>query len=313
MSTRLHRLPKKEMCFALCSDTDIIDFHARLPVILDPSSPWMGYLTVVYGSPPVLPFDMQSISAFYPGILPTHIDNCTGYKEFAHNSKPLAYADASNATSCDGYLSETRRAEPRPTIIRSFIGSRATLNALLADDPFAIFLGIQPMPRWPYSSYEWVEVLRVGSWTQEDRMYGCWFWPARGSGVFVNMQATIAVSNIDNASRNGFGRNDRKWAQELKTREVQSMQVLHTHPHLHMGVHQWASPPFELVLASTPCMQRIDVTSACVHDLTLRGGWNANAPCKCQGHPRQMYAKDTIHCSSQVQRAQAHTHMRSVR
>lgn len=292
-----------KMCFALCSDIDIMRFHAHLPVVRKAPSPWIDYLATVYGTPPTLPFDMQSISAFYPGILPTRIDNCTGHKEFAHRSDPLPYDDASTATGCDGYLWETRREEGRPTIIRSFIGSRHTLRSMLAEDPFAIFLGLQPMPRTPYSSYEWVEVLRVGSWTKEDKMYGCWFWPARGSGVFVNLQASIAVSNIDNASRAGFSRNDRMWSQELVTRRRQSMQVLRTHPHLHQGMNQWISPPFEIVLASLPCIERQNVENACVSGLVLRGGWTAKTSCTCQGQPGLFYARDTMHCSSQVQRA----------
>jgi hypothetical protein len=65
--------------------------------------------------------------------------------------------------------------------------------------PFATFFIVQP-PRFDrklIESHKWVEVMRRAltqrnQWDGGD--YGCWFWPAKGSGVWMNVRNTIGFT-----------------------------------------------------------------------------------------------------------------------
>ena len=53
-------------CFSTCDLPSAADFRSSIPdTITDPASPWMGYLTVVYGRAPTLPFELSRLNFFY--------------------------------------------------------------------------------------------------------------------------------------------------------------------------------------------------------------------------------------------------------
>ena len=172
-------------CFNLCDDGNIINFTRYLPIVDTKDSPWNKYLNVVYGSHPHLPYDVQHLEAVYPGLLPTRIDRCTGYKEFASmSSKHVTKRDQlpqCDSSTCSQWLSKAARPmSGRPTIIKSIRTSNTRLQVILKSNPMSVFLAVQKPNRTESLSNTWTEVVRIGSWTGEANNYGCWFWKARG-------------------------------------------------------------------------------------------------------------------------------------
>lgn len=53
------------ICFHLCTDSEILDFHARLPVVRSAQSPWHKYLAEVYGGASGVryPIDLSAFEA----------------------------------------------------------------------------------------------------------------------------------------------------------------------------------------------------------------------------------------------------------
>ena len=71
------------MCFRMCTDADVLDFHARLPVVHSTQSPWHAYLSEVYGgvsdggvSAVRHPINLSTFEAFYPTLPPAQTKPC---------------------------------------------------------------------------------------------------------------------------------------------------------------------------------------------------------------------------------------------
>lgn len=297
-------------CFRLCSDTDIINFTQYLPIVKSSTSPWYEYLNVVYGSYPKLPYDIQTLEVFYPGLLPTRIDSCTGYKEFAWKSEkqPNSHVLQCDPNTCEKWSTRNRRAmKGRPTIIKSITTSSHRLKTILSN-PMSVFLAIQKKNRSEALSNQWIEIVRVGSWTGEDNHYGCWFWRAIGSGIFIHTGNALTVRSISHVKHHELENNDRTWGKAMTSRNLTSLHILYTHPHLHGGIHQWITTPYEIVTVHDACMNRVDFRTACVKNLGLRTGWNAEKNCDCNhNHTHQSNSEDTLLCEDQIKRARTWT------
>lgn len=294
-------------CFKLCTDKDIINFTQYLPIVNTTNSYWYEYLKVVYGSYPQLPYDIQTLETFYPGLLPTRIDSCTGYKEFAWENKNKTETSIvqCNPGTCNKWLSETKRPFPgRPTIIKSIATTSSNLNHLLKHNSMSVFLVVQRANRSEALSNKWLEVVRVGSWSGEDKQYGCWFWKAAGSGVFIDTGNALTIRHVSRVRQHGFQASDRTWSRVLMSRNLTSLHILYTHPHLHNGIHQWVTTPYEIITVHHACMNRMDTKMACVQNLQLRTGWHAQEKCNCNhNHAHKQFSEDTLLCADQIQRA----------
>jgi len=60
------REPLHCACFSMCSFADLAEFYDRIPNnVTSASSPWVKYLSLVYGEPPPLPFDLWQLRFFH--------------------------------------------------------------------------------------------------------------------------------------------------------------------------------------------------------------------------------------------------------
>ena len=156
---------------------------------------------------------------------------------------------------------------------------------------------------------------------EEGRGYGCWFWAARGSGIFANTLNTLHVSSHSAAKSGAFGlrttvakahwettskkalelphaqgppfalhalhpagdaRYDGSFANVTRRLGAESLQILHGNSILFQA---FTRSPREFVIASDSCMRSQTRIRACP-PIPLRTGWKADQECKCQnsGH-----------------------------
>ena len=186
-SSRTKRPPSRH-CFALCNDHDAKHFLSVIPESVESDqSPWWGYLTAVYQSPPPLPVALTRFNFFY------HRDR-TWPEQI---SWPMATCRRGRATSprcsttadCSRWVSLVAL---RPVAARYFVNilpgvhgsSRASVlfervdqhsfyrvNATAAHDSSdyrrtinlseAVLRTDQLLGHQSYGSFEWVEVVRV--------------------------------------------------------------------------------------------------------------------------------------------------------
>ena len=137
---------------------------------------------------------------------------------------------------------------------------------------------------------------------------GCWFWTARGSGVFVNTQSTIHVRSRNDAMRGSFGLrttvHKSRWSPSTPLPSVDesspkgmyhtdtdcafanitrrlgahSLQVLKGHNNV---FQTYTRAPFELIHAGESCMRQTKRIRACP-TIPLRTGWKADKRCICE-------------------------------
>mmetsp|Transcript_71264 Transcript_71264/g.118434 ORF Transcript_71264/g.118434 Transcript_71264/m.118434 type:complete len:391 (+) Transcript_71264:118-1290(+) len=289
--------PKCE-CFSLCGNGAVFDFLQRLPVVQTTSSPWYGYLQRVYRSTLPLPFDLKKLELFYPALLPTsrygsHKSGCAGKN---------ASIPACPASECTQWLSEfiPLQKGPRSVIWMSGIDDPKETS------PFATFFIVQP-PRFDrrlIQSHRWVEVMRRAltnrfEWDGGD--YGCWFWPAKGSGVWLNVGDTLGYSSRKSAllaahlsaSKNRslahLPLNDDSGLSRYTISQGKlTLQILWGVGNM-MGGSPITNPASELIVSQGCCGNpatnrsvRRPLSSACPpKEVGLRAGWNATLSCFC--------------------------------
>ena len=152
----------------------------------------------------------------------------------------------------------------------------------------------------------WVEVIRVrmaGSWQNGDvrtvlaegGTYGCWFWPVRGSGIFVNVGRSLRSPNKGTAAQLlGTPPHDEFFANATRAHGFSSLQIKaggKQYGGRNNRFHMKTMPAFELLLTGRGCVGestepekkvqiRRNLTGACT-PLPTRTGWNASRPCRC--------------------------------
>ena len=170
-----------------------------------------------------------------------------------------------------------------------------------------LFVGLQlDRPRTYFDDDTWVEVIRVrqGSYSRlgrpllEGGYYGCWFWPVRGSGMFVNVGRSLhAVNKAAAALELGTPPHDEYFANATAARGFASLQVRSgawQYGGSRPRFHGRTAPGFELILTGPGCVVAPeqaavkDAVGRAAKNLTgpcapvpLRAGWAASRPCAC--------------------------------
>jgi hypothetical protein len=191
-------------CFRMCTDEDVSFFHMHLPIVRSKLSPWVTYLNAVYRSTSVpLPLDISSLEMFYFDLLP--VDACD-----ARASPPCT----DHLGQCDGWLLPRANRSTFPVGSAELLAHSYQMSLLRivayedgsADVHESDFQPKSDARRWllhavvaqqnicdrdPVCDGAHVEVVRIAR--PEGGGYGCWFYRARGSGVFIDVgAATVA-------------------------------------------------------------------------------------------------------------------------
>jgi hypothetical protein len=318
MSWRKEWRPPRCQCFDLCTTADVLNFYKRLPLeITNTRSPWYNYLSQVYiGNRIPLPFDLRQLELFYPGLMPTSTHLCTN-SPFQVQQKRQQLPSCAN-DYCSNWLrnldvaendSAVKRLHPRGwargashiwTPIQDFwSGNAQDRKDLVASGAQTsrlrltgrhLFVALQR--NWIhrktlYADHTWVEVMRV-SVKGEGGDYGCWFWPLRGSGIFVNVGRSLrSPSKHALAQQLDTPPHDRYFPNQTASRGYDSFQAYYGGPQYGgrtARFHIQTVPAFEIVLTGSGCVDKkrpkLRIDGPCVPAL-LRTSWNATTLCEC--------------------------------
>ena len=285
--------------FGVCTAPDLAAFMLRLPVhVKKKSSPIYAYLRAVYNAELSLPFDMRKIEAFYPGLLPTEpcVDN-----------GPSSDCHKDHSESCNAQCSSWQpRPAPDAASVEAFLVNRSFIRtssstAAEGEQPFGHVVALQSAPpkRKAVPQRSWAEVTRLAD-TYSSRAegmndYGCWLYPARGTGVWVYAGSSLVwptwksahttVRQVTNYQQPV--KSDELFARTAASRGFDSFQIVRSHGRTWgwMAVGE-THPAHELVLVGHPsCMRSTArLRSGCLpQDVELRTGPNASVPCVCDG------------------------------
>ena len=220
--------------------------------------------STVYGGRVRLPFDLQRLEMFYPGLLPTNSHLCRRASPWF--AKPPLSVDAAeqlppcSAEECDGWLRPPEQVyiSQSPTIVyrdHTYFPGWARRSSHLwtpiqlrwgEKDYYAqlpinvtrsrlqlaanhLFVGMQPRNRHFYADDSWIEVMRVtmGNRSECVPFYGCWFWPLAGSGVWVNVGRSLRIKETWEAKQKYNVSHDLGFANLTRSHGFDSMQLLH--------------------------------------------------------------------------------------
>ena len=153
------------------------------------------------------------------------------------------------------------------------------------------------VPFQPAAYMQRPECLPLGC-CREGREYGCWLWPARGSGIFVHIGRTLIFHSRPHAEESGFGvkarvynrkhgfnvtvrlrGNDCMYARVARERHLDSLQILHANRNIFTG--QKTEPASELVLTAPGCVHTNRLLTHACPPVELRAGLAAAYPCTC--------------------------------
>ena len=197
-------------CFSTCTLEDANAFLNLLPTwIEDSSSPWLPYLRAVYGDVP-LPFDFSRLHFFY------HNDDLWRKKFSVEwpmapcpvNMKRFTFSHSFDITKNESYAynrcSEEVCRRWRPSAARKHGRPQAASEVLhfsgetrgisTASMLYSRFGGTFSLGRSTFPSNSWMEVIRSptpASRPEGTANYGCWFFPAAGSGIWLNTGKTL--------------------------------------------------------------------------------------------------------------------------
>ena len=156
--------------------------------------------------------------------------------------------------------------------------------------------------KWPYQPAGYMqrpECQPLGC-CREGRNYGCWFWPAKGSGIFVNVGRTQIARHRAHAEELGYGArtqvfnqqygrnvtvrlrgNDCMYARVAHERQLDSVQIMRANRLVFAG--QNTEPVAELVIAAADCVHPTRLLTQACPPLELRTGVDAQKTCACYG------------------------------
>jgi hypothetical protein len=300
-------------CFDICSENDFARFVLRLPVVDTRTSPWYTYLERVYGDADIqLPVDMRRFELFYSNLAESPpIFPCDEWLNKTYWTYWKERPDLCPQEMCDAWLDTSANVSDHD------VWARAATGSLIIAWPFKpdyAFMGLQNRfrDRVTFSDYEWAEVIRAeASVLCEGYQYGVWFYPVRGSGVFLNTGRTAAFKTTHDLHvalrpRIFYGKPrayldehcpvfraeanwcrwdscqayDGDYAEAARKQGYTSFQRLKSHGWTiaaswrHKGTHA----AFELVFVNIGSPGWL-CTQSCIPG--LRAGWKANRPCDC--------------------------------
>ena len=211
----------------MCRTGDLLSLFKNIPDTLHHArGPWYEYLRAVYHQPVPLPFNLRRLELFYPGLLPTSshlcrfnpyspqnetalLPPCTGdddvrypCDEWSRSASEVerdkrfkpgwARGQSILWTPLTGYWTPPAAAEAAELRATGASASRLRLSGR------HLFVGLQKVfgrGRAHFPDNTWVEVIRIGMGRfGEGGSYGCWFWPMKGSGIFINVGRSARAS-----------------------------------------------------------------------------------------------------------------------
>ena len=319
-------------CFSACNSTDLANFLSRRPeTIASPDNPWYRYLATVYGSLPHLPVSLSQFNFFYhadsewSNSVEWPMASCRGLV-----GRPCSRAVCSRWRTSEGGESQGEGGKPqrkRKTVavlpslfVRGVARSAATL---IFEAPLAVprrLIGQAAksaieqanglLGHHTLSTGGWREVIRRNHLPEREGThgYGCWLWPATGSGIWVNLGRTLVVhrkdvaeatlarawwanSSIDHNASLPLMRRIR--AQEGFTVQAGDLGYDSVQVQYNFGGHagKWA----EIVLTSPPCMHGRRALRTCLPPLIeVRAGWGAEIPCTCDDELPLLNCKEAL-------------------
>lgn len=284
-------------------------------------SPWYAYLAAVYGSAPTLPVRLDRLNYFHHNDLLEQ--DATGEGTAApvgpvgpcrrpHNSEL-----ACSWEECSRWLSPALlRSPPSPprrysVVIPSLFVRRETrsMGSLVFEEPAvrpnrhildaalpSIAQANQLRGRLTVGG-GWREVIRRNHRPEREGVdsYGCWLWPAQGSGIWVSLGRSLILHRKDTAeatlrsswlSNTSIDHNaSRLRMRRLPARErftVQAADLGYDSVQIQYnfggGLGQWP----EIVLTQSECMFGSQPLGTCLpHSVEVRTGWSAELPCSC--------------------------------
>ena len=319
-------------CFSTCDVASTAAFKQAIPEQIEtPDSPWYGYLRAVYGPSLTLPFDLGRVNFFY------HHDDQTWARRFPRVEWPMSScripvptmnlqtglsvveAPRCDVTACSRWL-QPKDAQHQPTmfaISQTHAMPNADYNESVGVVMFGETIGAGAVAsrfdlgRHPVGQGEWAEVIR-----RSDDMifppghegtngYGCWFFPAIGSGIWVNTGKTLQLRYRKDIAFGGGGDIVSRWLQmhslaseqnftkQAGTVELSSEAMGLLPPGMHretfpIMAHELGYDSIqiqnggELVMTSIECMFQSRPIRACAPaELGVRFGWMAAEVCCC--------------------------------
>ena len=194
-------------CFSLCNSQNATSFLNAIPDIVDDvQSPWVSYLSVIYGTNFLLPFELKRLEFFYS--MGTRWQNMSVHLDAV--SWPMAQCAGSHAlpsASCSaaecGIWTKNHESNRIP-IFEKEVGVQVL---------FEHGVSVGTIVRWrrthwhPRPNHTNVEIFRTSGHPGIslapyesctcDRSggpaYGCWFLKAVGTGMYINLQNTLVL------------------------------------------------------------------------------------------------------------------------
>lgn len=155
------------------------------PIVSSKSSPWYGYLQHVYGSSMRMPVKLKDFELFYTEYLPTM--PCLVQQETVVGSDRLC-----SPSLCSGWLADRK---PSAVEAYAYISNRSIGRR--DNGRHAVVIVQRPIAERTFAvPNSWVEVTRSSMGRslrpgvpKEGLGFGCWYYAARGSGVWLSVGA----------------------------------------------------------------------------------------------------------------------------
>ena len=287
-------------CFSLCDERGALDFLQHVPSVVESrDSPWYGYLQVVYGPRLPLPLNLSGFNFFYhhhsrwptnvEWPMPTCLKNGT-----LDGAWPFC-----GATMCARWRHTTsspplgRAIRLKVAVYRDGVSSRGSSIVEVEHAKFAqsagakdeaarirrsnALLGHELLP-----SDSYIEVFRRMRSREGMQGYGCWFFPTRGSGIWLSTGRTMQVhykQNLRALTRMWSSNASIDHAASAKARKALPAGESFTIMAYELGFHsvqlQFNFNRFfaEMVYVNDGCMHRTAALGACVPGLAAYKGW----------------------------------------
>ena len=202
----------------------------------------------MYGGAPRLPFELHRQEFWYTSLLPTAFELCPHNVSRCPRELCAGWLSPT-ALRCEGATCGKKKPKTSflyPWLNHSLWSAGHTFRSKVSSEyvrrrPFSLWMMRQAEHRLAPDPGAWMEVLRVGTerWhahralrNHEGRNgYGCWFWEARGSGVWINVGAArLAFNDRPAAQQAGMppGDADYLYARAILARNATTMQITHS-------------------------------------------------------------------------------------
>lgn len=320
-------------CFSTCDDDSRASFENSIPRwVTVASSPWYGYLSAVYRGPVALPFELHSLNFWYhndelwesthatvewpmsscnwSGVATMWADRdaqmAIGVNHLRTSAGtrmvPTLKTTCEHALCSRWFALEGRQTSSRRTASRG--GSLLMLNVRSRSSRGVLTI-LPEGPNQAVKNNSWLEVIRVSAVAERGMGTGCWFWGARGSGIWLNTrrvvsyptkitklgeQFTLPWARQRNISESALRAGMPK--RQAFSKEIQShfpvgfpslLKDKWVYAAHELGIDTVRGGP-EVIVTANECVldPNKPVTACAPIGVELRAGWNAKLPCNCR-------------------------------